>query len=330
MLGRAWGHQADVVSDTSGFCLETRLFYTQETRVRIDWDRALPYIALHAMCFGVFWVGWSWTALGVALFLYALRVFILTGFYHRYFSHKSFRTSRVVQFLAGVIGCTAFQRGPMWWAAHHRHHHVHSDDQEDLHSPRHQGFWWSHLGWFLGPSARHTNHRLVPDLARYSELWLLDRYHVVPGIILGVILFFGGEFLGSRFPSLNTSGAQLLIWGLFISTVCVYHVTYLVNSATHLIGTRRYRTKDDSRNHLGIALLTFGEGWHNNHHHYPNSARQGFKWWEIDLTYYVLVMMSWVGLIWDLRPVPPHMINKNLETPESEPAPSIPLGRPVL
>jgi len=279
----------------------------------IDWDRAIPYIALHAMCLGVFWVGWSWVALAVALSLYAIRVFVLTGFYHRYFSHKSFRTTRLAQFVFGVIGCTAFQRGPMWWAAHHRHHHVHSDDDEDLHSPRHRGFWWSHLGWFLTPHARQTNLRLVPDLARFRELAALDRFHVVPGIILGFLLFGLGELLAVQYPESPITGAQLVIWGIFVSTVCVYHVTYLVNSATHLIGSRRYKTKDDSRNHLGVALLTFGEGWHNNHHHYPNSARQGFFWWEIDLTYYGLVVMSWLGLVWDLRPVPKHALSKNLE-----------------
>jgi stearoyl-CoA desaturase (delta-9 desaturase) len=280
---------------------------------RVEWDRAIPYAAVHVLCLGVFWVGWSVTAVSIAGCLYALRVFVLTGFYHRYFSHRAFKTSRAVQFSAAAIGCTAFQCGPIWWASHHRHHHIYSDEDDDLHSPRRQGFWWSHMGWFLGRRARDANHRLVPDLERLPELRFLDRFHVLPGILLGIALFAAGDLLAIHWPELNTSGAQLLVWGLFISTVCVYHVTYLVNSATHLIGRRRYITKDDSRNNLWIALLTFGEGWHNNHHHYPNSARQGFFWWEIDLTYYILLGMSRFRLVWDLRPVPPHALNKNLE-----------------
>jgi len=280
---------------------------------RIDWIGAIPYIAMHVMCLGVIFVGWSWTALGVAAFLYALRVFVLTGFYHRYFSHRSFKTSRPVQFFFGMIGCTAVQRGPMWWAAHHRHHHIHSDDPEDLHSPRQQGFWWSHFGWFLTPHARQTNLKIIPDFAKYPEMRLLNRFDFVPALMLAFGLVAAGELLAIYYPQLHTNGWQLLIWGFFVSTICVYHVTYLVNSATHVLGRRRYKTKDDSRNNLWIALLTFGEGWHNNHHHYPNSVRQGFYWWEIDITYYILKAMSWVGLVWDLRPVPAHMMHKNLE-----------------
>ena len=290
---------------------------------RVQWKRALPYFAVHVACLGVIWVGWSWTALGVAFFLYCLRVFVLTGFYHRYFSHRSFKTSRACQFIFASLGCTALQRGPMWWAAHHRHHHAHSDDGEDLHSPRRLGFWWSHTFWFLTPHARATNLRLVPDLARFPELRFLDRYDFIPALLLAAVLYGAGACLSVYFPELQTSGAQLLIWGLFISTVCVYNVTYLVNSATHIIGSRRYPTGDDSRNNLWVALLTFGEGWHNNHHHYPNSTRQGFFWWEIDITYYLLVMLSWLGLVWDLRAVPPHIMHvpgKGAELPAAAPA----------
>jgi stearoyl-CoA desaturase (delta-9 desaturase) len=284
---------------------------------RIDWIRAIPYIGMHVACLGVFFVGWSWLAISIAAFLYALRVFTLTGFYHRYFSHRTFRTWRIVQFAFAVIGCSSVQRGPLWWAAHHRHHHIHSDDEEDVHSPRHKGILWSHMGWFLTPKAFKTNFKIIPDFAKYPELRWLDRYDLVVPIALGVVLFFFGAFVawGMGDPtagdlSLNffaqrpATGLQLLVWGFFVSTIAVYHVTYLVNSATHLVGSRRYETKDDSKNSLIVALLTFGEGWHNNHHYYPNSTRQGFYWWEIDITFYTLRFMQMLGLVWNLKGVP--------------------------
>jgi stearoyl-CoA desaturase (delta-9 desaturase) len=266
---------------------------------------------MHVMCLAVIWVGWSWPAVAVAGLLYALRVFALTGFYHRYFSHRAFKTSRFCQFLFGALACSAVQRGPLWWAAHHRHHHAHSDDEEDLHSPRQHGFWWSHFCWFLTPKALPTKLKLIPDFAKYPELRFLDRFELLVPFLLAGCLFALGAGLDYLWPELGTGGVQMLIWGFFISTVAVYHVTYLVNSATHVFGRRRYQTKDDSRNNLWIALLTFGEGWHNNHHHYPNSARQGFFWWEVDITYYCLRLLSWLRLVWDLRPVPAHMLNPN-------------------
>ncbi|HZZ81972.1 MAG TPA: acyl-CoA desaturase [Gemmataceae bacterium] len=276
--------------------------------MKVDWVRAIPFILLHVGCLAVFLIPnpVSWLAIVIAVGLYALRVFTLTGFYHRYFSHRSFKTFRIVQFIFAVIGCSSVQRGPLWWAAHHRHHHVHSDDPEDLHSPKQQGILFSHTGWFLTPRALPTRFKLIPDFAKYPELRMLDRWDLLVPVIMGVLLFAFGELVGYIDP--EVSGLQLLIWGLCISTVAVYQVTYLVNSATHLIGTRRYETKDDSRNSLIIALLTFGEGWHNNHHHYPNSTRQGFFWWEIDITYYTLLFMSALGLVWDLRAVPQRIL----------------------
>lgn len=293
---------------------------------RVDWFRAIPFLLLHLACLGVFWVGISPIAVGVCLFLYALRVFTLTAFYHRYFSHRAFKTSRPVQFVFAVIGCSAAQRNPLWWAAHHRHHHVHSDDGADLHSPRQRGFWWSHLFWFLTPHALKTNMKMIPDYARYPELRLLCRLEMVIPVALAVGLFFFGSWLGTAHPDLGTNGWQMLVWGFFVSTILVYHVTYLVNSATHIFGRRRFATKDDSRNSLWVALLTFGEGWHNNHHHYPNSARQGFYWWEIDISYSILKLMSVFGLVWDLHPVPKHALKKNLvrSAKKSLPAPTKP------
>jgi stearoyl-CoA desaturase (Delta-9 desaturase) len=296
------------------------------TSMRVDWVRAVPFIMVHLACLAVFFVGWSWLAIVIAVGLYALRVFTLTGFYHRYFSHRTFKTFRFVQFIFAIIGCSAVQRGPLWWAAHHRHHHVHSDDPEDLHSPKQHGILFSHTGWFLTPRALYTNYKLIPDFAKYPELRFLDRWDLLVPVVMGFLLFGFGWLVGELVPESNVTGSQLLVWGLFISTVAVYHVTYLVNSATHLIGTRRYETKDDSRNSLIVALLTFGEGWHNNHHHYPNSTRQGFYWWEIDITYYGLQFMNMLGLVWDLKAVPKRILEpkKKLEPVTAQPATVVP------
>lgn len=270
----------------------------------VDWLRIVPFVGMHLACLGVVWVGWSTLAVGLAVTLYFVRMFAITGFYHRYFSHRTFRTSRVAQFAFGVLGASAVQRGPIWWAAHHRHHHAHSDRPEDVHSPSQRGFLWSHMGWFL--SRRHFApplHR-VKDLQQFPELRLLDRFDILVPVALAVGLYFGGEALETAAPSLGTSGAQLLIWGFFVSTVACYHATYTINSLSHVFGRRRYETHDDSRNNVWLALLTLGEGWHNNHHHYPLSARQGFYWWEIDVTYYGLRLLAALGIVWDLKPVP--------------------------
>lgn len=271
---------------------------------RIDWLRVLPFLGLHLACFGVLWVGWSWTAVGVALALYALRMLAITGFYHRYFSHKAFRTSRAMQFVFALLGASAVQRGPLWWASQHRHHHAHADDEQDVHSPHRHGFLWSHTGWFMARANFATRLAAVPDLAKYPELRFLDRFDALVPVLLALGLYGAGELLAYRAPALGTSGLQLVVWGFAISTVVLYHATFTVNSLAHTLGRRRYATHDKSRNNLWLALLTFGEGWHNNHHHFPGSARQGFYWWEIDITYYFLKLLAAFGLIWDLRPVP--------------------------
>jgi stearoyl-CoA desaturase (delta-9 desaturase) len=300
----------------------------EEFNERVDWVRAIPFFGMHLGVLLVLFCnpGWSWIAIGVAVFLYALRVFTLTGWYHRYFSHRSFKTFRVVQFIFAVIGCSAVQRGPLWWAAHHRYHHQHSDDPNDLHSPRQKGIFYSHMLWFLTPRALRTNYRLIPDFAKYPELRMLDRWDLLAPVGLAALLYGFGALLEWGAPEWGCNGFQLLVWGFFISTIACYHVTYLVNSATHLIGTRRYETKDDSKNSLIVALLTFGEGWHNNHHHYPNSTRQGFYWWEIDITYYVLQSMNTLGLVWDLKAVPQHILEpkKKPAVIEAQPARVVP------
>lgn len=296
-----------IISWFDNQAVETQTTATEGNWSDIDWVRVIPFILLHVACIGVFWVGFSWFALCFAVALYVLRMFAITGFYHRYFSHKAFRTSRAFQFVLAVMGATAVQRGPLWWASHHRHHHAYSDEHKDSHSPLQHGFLWSHLGWFLASRNFKTQSHRVKEFASFVELRLLDRFDVVVPILLGVGIYLLGNWLAIAHPELGTNGLQLFVWGFIISTVVLYHGTFTVNSLAHIYGKRRYATKDHSRNNLLIALLTLGEGWHNNHHHYPASASQGFYWWEIDLTYYGLKLLSALGLIWDLRTVPEHI-----------------------
>jgi stearoyl-CoA desaturase (delta-9 desaturase) len=271
---------------------------------RIDWIRVSPFIGMHLACLGVFAVGFSWFAFWTAVVLYAVRMFAITGFYHRYFSHKAFKTSRAAQFVFGLIGASSVQRGPLWWAAHHRNHHRHADTERDPHSPVHRGFFWSHMGWFLTPAGFRTDREVIRDLVKFPELRWLDRYDLLLPVLLATALFVLGELLERHAPGLGTDGPQLLVWGFFVSTVVLFHATVTINSLAHRFGSRRYETSDASRNNWLLALITFGEGWHNNHHYYPGAARQGFRWWEIDITYYGLKLLSWLGLIWDLKPVP--------------------------
>lgn len=275
---------------------------------RIDWVRILPFIGLHLACLGIFLVGVSWIAIVVFLASYLARMFAITAFYHRFFAHKTFKTSRLVQFAFALLGAAATQRGPLWWAAHHRHHHKVSDRDGDPHSPQH-GFWWSHMGWFLSRSHFATDYCQVPDLARFPELRWLDRYDLLIPVIYALMLFGLGAVLERLAPGLGTNGWQLLVWGYFLSTVVLIHVTLTINSLAHVWGRRRYATPDDSRNNAFLALLTLGEGWHNNHHHFPGSARQGFYWWEIDISFYVLWMLERIGLVRDLKSVPPTMLD---------------------
>jgi stearoyl-CoA desaturase (delta-9 desaturase) len=236
---------------------------------------------------GVIMLGWSWTGLGLALLLYAPRMFFVTAGYHRYFSHRSYRTSRAFQFVLALGSVATGQKGVLWWAARHRHHHRHSDRPNDLHTPR-AGFWWSHIGWILSPESAATDLPAVKDLARYPELRWLERLWLLPPLAVALATYaLGGTFA--------------LVWGFFVAQVLFSHAAFTINSLAHLIGTRRFATTDDSRNNLVLALLTFGEGWHNNHHHRPGVARQGLRWWELDVTYYVLRALAALGVVWDLR-----------------------------
>jgi stearoyl-CoA desaturase (delta-9 desaturase) len=271
---------------------------------RIDWLRVLPYVLVHAGCLGALWAGVSPLAVAVAVALFVVRMFAITAFYHRYFSHRAFRTSRATQFAFALLGASAAQRGPLWWAAHHRHHHARSDRPDDSHSPVAHGFWWSHMGWFLARENFATRLSLVPDLARYPELRWLDRYDSAVPAALALALFAAGAWLERSAPGLGTDGWQLLVWGFCISTVALWHATFTINSLAHRYGTRRYATRDESRNNVWLALLTLGEGWHNNHHRYPAAARQGFYWWEVDVAWYGLRLLAALGIVHDLRPVP--------------------------
>jgi stearoyl-CoA desaturase (delta-9 desaturase) len=277
---------------------------TESLPDKINWERTLPFIFLHLGCLAVFLVGFSWVSAGAAIFLYLLRMFAITGFYHRYFSHRSFKTSRVVQFFFALLGNSSMQRGPLWWAATHRHHHKHSDEKNDAHSPVHHGFAWSHIGWLTSMKNFPTNYKAIPDLKKYPELVFLNRFDQIVPFIYGLIMISTGFILEIFAPSLNVTMWQFFIWTFFISTTVLLHGTLFINSLAHVWGKRRYETKDDSRNSFLLSVITLGEGWHNNHHRYPHSARQGFHAAEIDFTYYGLKTLSWMGLIWDLKPVP--------------------------
>ena len=250
--------------------------------------KTIPFVLMHVACLGAIFTGVSWFAIILCVALYAIRMFGLTAGYHRYFSHRSYKTSRFFQFLLALLGTTALQKGPLWWAAHHRRHHKYTDQDGDVHSPRQNGFWWSHVGWVISDYYDPTDWDAIKDFARYPELRWLNKYHLIPGIGLAVACFLVDGWLG-------------LVWGFFVSTVILYHGTFSINSLAHMWGTRRYETTDDSRNNLWLALLTGGEGWHNNHHHYMATVKQGFYWWEVDFSYYTLRLLAWLRLVWDLR-----------------------------
>jgi stearoyl-CoA desaturase (delta-9 desaturase) len=231
-------------------------------------------------------------------------MFFVTGIFHRYFSHKTYSTSRFGQFVLAVLTGTTVQRGALWWAYHHRHHHQHSDEPEDAHSPHVHGFLWSHIGWITSRRNFPTDYSKIRDLAKYPELVFLNRFDILVPVLFAVGLFVGGNWLASVAPALETSGAQLLVWGFFISTTALFHGTACINSLAHLMGNRRFETSDDSRNSFILSLVTLGEGWHNNHHRYMSATRQGFYWWELDITYYLLKALAWTGFIWGLKEVP--------------------------
>jgi stearoyl-CoA desaturase (delta-9 desaturase) len=266
--------------------------------------KQVVFWGVHVAALGAFVVGFSWVAFAVCAALFFVRMFAITGVYHRYFSHRTYKTSRWFQAVLALLGASSGQKGPIWWASHHRHHHRHSDTPEDPHSPIVKGIYYAHVGWVLSTKYLEPRLELVQDLVRFPELRLLERYYWVPPALLGVATFFLGVALQTYAPQLGTSGWQMLIWGFFVSTVILYHATFCINSFTHLWGRKRFKTGDSSRNSLFFALITLGEGWHNNHHRYPGSEPQGMYWWEIDISHYVLVVLSKLGLVWDIRHYP--------------------------
>ena len=277
---------------------------------RVDWVRVMPFVFLHTGCLAAFWVGVSPVAIWTAVALYFIRMFFVTGIHHRYFSHKTYSTSRFGQFILALCAGTTVQRGSLWWAYHHRHHHLHSDEADDAHSPHVHGFWWSQIGWITSRRNFPTDYTKIKDLAKFPELVWLNRFDLVVPVAFALSLFGAGWLLELYAPSLGTTGGQLLVWGFFISTTVLFHGTGCINSMAHLMGKRRFKTDDDSRNSAILAFITLGEGWHNNHHRFQSCTRNGFYWWEIDPTYYGLKLLSYTGFIWGLKPVPQSVLDE--------------------
>jgi stearoyl-CoA desaturase (delta-9 desaturase) len=254
-----------------------------------------PFFLVHLACFAAIWTGVSWWSVTMAIVLYYVRMFGVTAGYHRYFAHRAYKTSRVGQFLLAVLATSSAQKGALWWAAHHRHHHRSSDTEDDIHAPKF-GFFNSHVGWVLNPDNDATDYAAIPDMAKYPELRFLNEFHLLVPFALGAASYFFGMWMGNAWEG--------LVVGFFWSTVALWHGTFTINSLTHLWGKRVYPTNDDSRNSFLLAMITCGEGWHNNHHYYQAAARQGFKWWELDPSYLALKVFASIGLVWDLKQPP--------------------------
>jgi len=281
-------------------------------RQRTTLRENFPFWMVHAVgVVGAIYVGWSWVALAWLVGSYAVRMFAITAGYHRYFAHRTFKTSRVFQFILAILAMSSAQQGILWWAAHHRNHHKYSDEPEDIHSPRQRGFWWSHMFWILSNNTPKPDLDRIRDFAKYPELRWLDRHDLFVAVAWGFVLYAIG-------------GSTALFWGHFVSLIVAWHVTFCINSLAHVWGSKRYATDDDSRNNALLAVLTFGEGWHNNHHHYQRSARQGFYWWEVDITFYVLKVLEALRIVRDVEGVPRHVRDRRpapAAEPAAEPAP---------
>ena len=266
----------------------------QEHSDDVAYPSAIGFLLIHLACFAAIWTGVTLGAVAFGVALYLLRIFAVGAGYHRYFAHRAYRTGRIFQFLLAFLAQTSAQRGILWWAANHRGHHKYSDTELDVHSPVQRGFLYAHVGWIFVPRNNDTNYAMVRDLARYRELLWLDRHPYLPAALLALATWLIG-------------GLPWLVVGFCWSTVVLWHATFTINSLAHMVGRRRYVTGDELRNNWLLALLTMGEGWHNNHHAYQASVRQGFRWWEFDPTYYTLRALSWCGIVWDLH-VPPKSV----------------------
>jgi len=280
--------------------LEQTADTTSRPKKKIGLWGAVPFVIIHLLAFGAIWTGITPAAAICCAVLYFVRMFAVTGVYHRYFSHRTYKTSRVFQFVLAFLAQTSAQRGVLWWGAHHRHHHRWSDQPQDTHSVAQDGFWYSHVGWIFAEGNQVTDYNRIRDFARFPELRFLDKYYLLPPFLMGAAVFF-------------TLGASGLFFGFFASTVLLWHGTFTINSLSHVFGRRRFHTTDHSRNNWLLAIITLGEGWHNNHHRYSGSTRQGFYWYEYDITYYILKALSFVGLVWKLQPVPESVLEEGRE-----------------
>lgn len=290
---------------------EIRKGATLKSTMQFGFFHLMPLFAIATGATAFDW----WLCLG----MYYFRMFWITGGYHRYFSHKTYKTSRVFQFLIAFFAETSVQKGVLWWGAHHRHHHKASDTPADPHSMKIYGFWYSHIGWIAGPEYKETDFNSIQDYGKFPEIKWIDKHYVYPVIVMALAIFTLGGFVNNvadystdlGWATIGSwslqGGTSALLIGFLLSTAILFHGTFSINSIMHKIGNKRYESGDESRNSLILALVTLGEGWHNNHHYYMSSTRQGFYWWEIDITYYILKAFSFVGLVWDIQEVPKHI-----------------------
>jgi stearoyl-CoA desaturase (Delta-9 desaturase) len=269
---------------------------TAAIRPKIKPTAFLGFAIVHFLALGVFFLGFSWKGVLLCIASYYLRMFLITAGFHRYFSHRTFQLNRFWQFVLAFGGMTSAQKGVLWWSAHHRHHHKYSDQPEDVHSPIQKGFWWSHMGWIVNEDYAETRYDQIKDMAKFPELVWLNKNQYMPTMLYAIALSFAFGPVG-------------LFYGYFLSTVLLWHGTFTINSVMHVFGKRVYTTTDDSRNSMIMALLTCGEGWHNNHHYYPGSAAQGFRWWQIDFSYYMLLLGEKLGIVKNLRRVPQRVVD---------------------
>lgn len=272
---------------------------TRESRMGVLYFAVMTLF--HLLALSAFYIEFNSTLVAVFFFAYVTKILGVTMGYHRYFAHKTFKTGRFFQFILGLVGTSAIQGGVLWWASHHRGHHQHSDEEDDLHSPITHSIFHSHLGWMWSKDCfMPTKHKLL-DFARFPEIKFLNKHYFLFILMQGLGYYLLGEYLRVNYPALNVNGFAVFIWGLIVSTVFVWHITFCINSVCHLFGSKRYDSKDESRNNWLMAILAFGEGWHNNHHKYGWSARNGFFWWEWDPTYYALKVLEFFGIVWDLK-----------------------------
>lgn len=279
----------------------------QDIRNPKDPEEALEYsfsfglfVLVHIIgIFGPFYVGFSWAAFLTAVALYFIRMFFVTAFNHRYFAHRTFKIvifERQIQFLMAFLCSMEMQKGVLWWAYWHRHHHKYSDTPQDVHSRKLRGLYWSHVGWILCKKYKHF--KVLNDFSKNTEIIWLEKglNHLIGPVVYGFLCALWGYFLGERF---GTNTLQMIVWAVFTSTVCLYHGTFSINSFAHMVGKQRFDTGEESRNSWWLAILTLGEGWHNNHHENQHRAAQALtkKEYYLDFTYWGLRFLEFLKII---------------------------------